>query len=294
MASPTKIILTGASGFIGSRFLSDFKDVYKIQPVNLRAVRPSQIDFSNCKVIVHCAALVHQTEKKDPRDYFHINKDLTVELAHQAKAAGVHQFVFLSTAHVYGDSGSFNHALRLSSESACLPKDAYSLSKLEAEKELLTLQSPEFHITILRSPMVYGECSKGNLPHLIRLIQRVKVLPLGYTKNARSLIYVGNIAHFIHLTIQKRAEGIFLPQDKHPLSIRQISEIIATILGVKRLFFSPPEWILHCCLLIAHPTIYRIYGTLAFDSKASDERIGYEPPHSTEDGMKRLIQSLLK
>lgn len=289
-----KILVTGSTGFVGGRFIQDFKDTYNIKTVNLRTTRPQDIDFSGIEAVVHCAALVHQMKGAPDEEYFRVNRDLTVELAKEARRQGVEHFIFLSTAHVFGDSGSLDHSQVLKSSSPCSPKDGYGRSKLAAENELSKLQSKNFKVSILRPPMVYGEGAKGNLVKLAKLIQKMPILPFGYTKNKRSLIYVGNLTHFIHRVIESEKGGIFLPQDERPLSISEITELIAKSIDKKIYQIPIPHLCLKIMELLTPKLVTRLYGTLALDSVESKEKIGYQPTYPTKEGIKKMVRSIPK
>jgi UDP-glucose 4-epimerase len=284
-----KILVTGATGFVGGRFVADFCDHYEIQTVSLRQTPVSQISFNDIEAIVHCAALVHQMQGAPRESYFQINYELTKELAIKAKASGVKHFIFLSTAHVYGVYGDIEHPERtLGPNTECHPHDPYGESKVAAENFLLGLQSADFVVSILRPPLVYGEGAKGNLLSLAKLIRRMPVLPFGYDKNRRSLIYVGNLVYFIHLVIQKRLPGIFLPQDERPLSIKDLILFLATTTQQKVFLFNPPALFLWALKTILPHYASRLYGSLALESTKSNRDLGYTPPYRTEEGFRRM------
>jgi UDP-glucose 4-epimerase len=283
-----KILVTGASGFVGGRFVRDFQDKYEIQTVSLRRTSVQDLNFSGVEVIIHCAALVHQMKGAPRENYFKVNYELTRDLALQAQKAGVKHFIFLSTAHVYGVYGDMENFDRLLSESTpCHPLDAYGESKLEAEIFLRSIETPDFIVSVIRPPLVYGEGAKGNLLSLVKLIRRIPALPFKYNKNRRSLIYVGNLALVIHLTIQKRLSGIFLPQNEKALSIEELTAAIANSIHRKVWLFRPPSgmmWFLK--KFVPHYTS-RLYGSLALDSSTSNEKLDYHPYVTNEEGLRR-------
>src|SRR5664280_1337214 len=96
-----KILITGANSFIGTNFrrISKYQN---IEEVSLKENSPDEIDFSQFEIVLHLAAIVHQSKKIDAEEYFYVNRDLCLRVAEQAKRAGVKQFIFLSSIKVYG------------------------------------------------------------------------------------------------------------------------------------------------------------------------------------------------
>src|SRR5690606_33039992 len=131
----------------------------------------------------------------------------------------------------FGDSGQIeNHQKRWRPEDPCHPSDPYGRSKLEAERGLMELADENFTVSILRPPLVYGPGAKGNIVLLSKLIRALPLLPLGYAKNQRSVIFVGNLTHYIHSLLEKPKTGIFLPQDGKPLSILELVQKMSAAL----------------------------------------------------------------
>lgn len=286
---PMKVLLTGASGFVGGTFQRVYKDTFEIEALNLRTFTTSH-NFNDVDCVLHCAALVHQMQGAPEQEYFDVNFELTKKLALAAKESGVKHFVFISTAHVFGDSGHlYNHSERLNETSSCHPFDAYGKSKIAAELFLQSIQDKNFIVSIIRPPMVYGKGAKGNILSLSKLVKALPIIPLGYTKNRRSLVFVGNLCQHIALVIEKKASGIFLPQDPMPLSIQGIVENLARAQEHKVLIIPIPSFVSALLFKLIPKISLRLFGTLAFDSTVSDEKIGYKPKYTTLDGMRDML-----
>ena len=91
----------------------------------------------------------------------------TQRLAQAARAASVKRFVFTSTGLVYGPTGG-----RLAHEDdACAPTVAYPVSKLAAERFLLSVEGLDVYV--LRLPFVYGD---GD-PHIAEAIPMMQQFP---------------------------------------------------------------------------------------------------------------------
>lgn len=153
-----KILITGADSFVG-RNLIKYSRYRNIQEIDIKGKPVEQIDFSEYDVVVHLAAIVHQSKKISETEYFRINRDLCLAVAKRAKEAGIKQFIFLSTVKVYGEynpvKGTWNeHAI-------CKPDDPYGRSKYEAEQGLRKLEDKNFTVTIIRPPLIYGSGGKS-------------------------------------------------------------------------------------------------------------------------------------
>lgn len=283
------IVITGATGFVGKAVLTHLSNDYQITTVNLRAVSPKELDLSGVTTIIHCAALVHQMQGAPREEYFRINTQLTMELAETAKRQHVEQFIFLSTSHVYGEYGDcFNRNKLFTESDTCRPIDPYGESKFAAENAILSLAASDFVVSVVRAPMVYGEGAKGNLNTLRKLVKSVPVLPFAEDRNRRSLIYVGNLAHFIKRTLETRAGGLLLAQDEAPLSIQQIVLLLGESLGVRPLLFRLPNFVFNFFYWIMPDVMKRLFGSLALDSTHSNLKIDYKAQVSTKEGFRRM------
>lgn len=290
--SKLQVLITGSTGFIGQHFIKAYVGHYNLRVVNLRTEAIEILNLAGVDTVLHLAALVHQMQGAPAPQYFNVNHNLTMTLARKAKADGVGHFIYMSTTHVYGHYGNMqNPSERLNENSACEPTDAYGQSKLLAEENLRRLEDKNFKISIVRSPLVYGPGGKGNLNALTKLISVFPFLPFRYPTNRRSLIYIENLVYFLHLLIQQRKSGLFLPQDIEPISIQSLVELVATSANKNVYLFSMPKFIFKILYLLRPTVVQRLYGTFALDSTTTNLEIGYTPIYSTKDGLKATIQA---
>ncbi len=285
------LMITGASGFIGSNFIEKYKDKYNIIPVDLLKTKPEELDFTNVDCVLHLAALVHQMNGAPREKYFEVNTELTRRMAEKSKKHNVKHFVFYSTVKVYGYDGDlYNHNIVLNENSSCNPvNDPYGESKWEAEKILRNLEDNNFTVGIIRPPMVYGKGVKGNMESLIKLIKKLPVLPFNYDENKRSLVNIENLMYLTSLVIDKEAQGVFLPLDKKNLSLKEITEGIEKAYNLKRInlpMIQPFFWIL---TKLKPNIMVRLYGSLQFENKETQEKLNYIPQISYEEGIRKMI-----
>ena len=285
------LMITGASGFIGTNFIERYKDKYNIVPVDLLKVKPEEIEFKDVDTVLHLAALVHQMNGAPREKYFEVNTELTKKIAEAAKKNKVKHFVFYSTVKVYGYDGDlYDHNFILNEYSPCNPtNDPYGESKWEAEKILREMESDDFIVSVIRPPMVYGKGVKGNMETLINLIRRLPILPFNYTKNRRSFVNIDNLLHLTSLVIDKEKEGIFLPLDEKSLSLKEMIEGIEEGLKIKRIkipMIQPFFWML---TKIKPNIMVRLYGSLQFDNNETKEKLEYIPLVSYKEGIKNML-----
>ena len=282
------LMITGASGFVGSNFIKEYGEEYNIIPVSIRENKPEELDYSNVDCILHLAALVHQMKGAPDEKYFEVNTELTRRLAEAAKAKGVKHFVFYSTVKVYGYDGDlYNHDFVLTEASPCTPNDPYGASKYEAEKILRSMEDENFKVAVIRPPMVYGPGVKGNMLNLIKLVDKFPILPFNYDENRRSIVYIGNLLLLTDKVIRNEKQGIFIPQDESTVSIEEIIEGIAKGLGKKRALIKFPENLYNFLCNKKRNIMVRLYGTLAFENKNDND---IKNKFTTEAGIKNMIE----
>lgn len=286
MVKRMKIIVTGISGFIGSRFLElcDCSE-FEIVPVSLRNIDISNIDFEGINAIVHLAGLAEQKKTTLESDIIQVNTNVTIELARAAKQAGVNHFVFMSSIKVYGD----NHTT-INEKTICQPgDDVYGKSKLMAEEKLLQLSDIDFVVSILRSPVVYGPNVKGNILRLLKLSDSSLFLPFGGINNKRSMVFVDNVVEFIFRLLKKPLNDVFLVADSKPVSTTEMVLTIRQNLGLKSRLWEIPNFFLKVLKKLSASVYSRLFESMEVNPDWSFAMTGYSPNYSFEEGMKITV-----
>ncbi|WP_019414617.1 NAD-dependent epimerase/dehydratase family protein [Paenisporosarcina sp. TG20] len=219
-----RVLVTGENSYAGRQFEKRLIDLEMDWVVDFLSVRNDEWktkNFSMYDAIYHVAAIVHQKEKAENESlYYKINRDLTYELAEKAKSEGVKSFVFLSTIAVYGLIGRIGEDTIISKETKEKPTSYYGKSKLEAEQKISTLQSDNFHVSILRIPMIYGYGCPGNYSALSKLAKKAPLFPK--IDNKRSLIYISHLSDLVMYLVENENSGLFLvknPEDINTLAM---------------------------------------------------------------------------
>ena len=245
--------------------------------------------------VVHAAARVHVMHEtgSDPLTAFRaVNVEGTLNLARQGAAAGVKRFVFISSVKVNGDSTPSGRAF--TEADAPNPQDAYGQSKHEAEQGLRQLSADTgMEVVIIRPPLVYGPGVRANFAALMRAVQRGWPLPLGAVHNQRSLVALSNLVDFIVtcITHPQAANQTFLVSDGQDLSTAGLVRGMAQAAGVPARSLPVPVWALQAgaSLLGKGDAVQRLCGNLQVDMSKVRSLLGWVPPVSVEEGLRRAM-----
>ena len=274
-----KILITGANSYIGTsieRYLAQWPQQYQVDTVDMVDGSWSERSFAGYDAVFHVAGIAHSDTGNVSEErkalYYKVNTDLTVETAKKAKAEGVGQFIFMSSAIVYGDSAPIGQQKVITADTPLAPANFYGDSKVQAEKGILPLNDDNFHVVVLRPPMIYGPGSKGNYPVLSKLAQKLPVFPK--VANQRSMLYIGNLAEFVRLMIENREQGIFWPQNGEYSNTTELVRLIANAQGKNILIVPGLGWALK---LLGHATglVNKAFGSLSYDMELSRYREDY-------------------
>ena len=195
-----------------------------------------------------------------------------VEVARKASESGVGQFVFMSSAIVYGQSAPIGQQKIITRNTPTSPANFYGDSKVQAENGIMPLSDENFRVVILRPPMVYGKNSKGNYPVLSKIAQKFPIFP--HVNNQRSMLYIGNLAEFVRLMIENEEQGIFWPQNGAYVNTSDLVKLIAAAHGKKVLLIKGTAWALK---LMSHVTelVNKAFGSLIYDLSMSEYKQEY-------------------
>lgn len=307
------IIVTGATGFVGSRLTDCIgrKGTYSLTCAVRRAGSSScgrevlveglnpNTDWSaalkNQEVVVHAAARAHvmKTEVPDAlAEYRKVNVEGTLNLARQAVDAGVKRFVYISSIKVNGEQTPLGQPFTPDDMPA--PEDAYGISKLEAEHGLKVLAKEiGMELVIIRPPLVYGPGVKGNFANMIKWVKKGLPLPLGAIHNKRSLVALDNLVDLIITCIEHPAAAneVFLAGDGDDISTTELLRGVGKSMGKKPCLVPIPSGMLMFVagLLGNKAVARRVLGSLQVDISKTRRLLGWEPPLSLEEGLRRCF-----
>lgn len=288
-----KVLVTGVNSYIGTSFtkwISQYPDKYLVGSISLRDEYWKEHSFKDYDVVFHTAAIVHIKET-DTDQYTKVNRDLTIELAKKAKKEGVKQFIFLSTMGVYGTETG-----HITNNTIAVPKTPYAKSKYEAEQLLEELGDHDFHIAILRPPIVYGRNCPGNYSKLATLALKVPFFL--NVDNKRSMIYIDNLSEFVRLLVDQGVSGLYYPQNKDYVNTTKLVKTIAEAHGKTLKITSIFNWAVSFGLKQSK-TFRKVFGSFVYDKEMpgspstvlNDEIIEYETV-SLEDSIKATEKNI--
>ena len=278
-----RLLLTGATGFIGSSFYSNYHTKFEIETFSFQKDL-NTLSINNIDTLIHLSALVHQMDGASAEAYNEVNVIKSIALAKKAKEAGVKHFIFMSSVKVYGEESDTPYT----ETTPCLPKDPYGESKLEAENALLSLKDKTFKVSIIRTPVVYGEGVKANILKLIGLTDKYSYLPFGSIANKRSMVYLENLTYLISEIIVQKKEGIFLASDDNPVSTTDLIRSIAKALHKKIFLFESK--IFKQTLKLFKPLLYqRLYETLFVDNTYTRTQLHLTNPYTSQEGIAKMV-----
>lgn len=273
-----RILITGINSYLGKRFKAYMagRPEYATVSISMRDGSWRNENFRGFDVVYHVAGLAHsdsgRISKEKSRKYYEINTELTEELAKKAKREGVGQFIFMSSAIVYGDSAPIGQRRRIAPGTRCTPANCYSDSKLQAEERLKKLADERFRLVILRPPMIYGPGCKGNYPVLSLFARNLPIFPK--VSNERSMLYVDNLMEFVKLMIDNNEAGIFFPQNAEYSNTSELVRMIAAAHGKSLRLTKAFNWALRL-LRTFTPLVDKAFGSFSYDMAMSEYKQNY-------------------
>ena len=227
------VVLTGKSGLIGG---SVYQHLLKVghQVVTLgKRESDHYLDLSRfvtpelCfqpDAFVHCAGVTDEEINENQAEAISRGTNALVELVDWAKTTGVSKFVYISTAHIYGDLNQRNDE-----NTATLPRSIYGILHLFAEQYI---RSQFVDHLILRPCAVYGPVKESfkrwelipySFPRDLALHNKISIRSHG--KQCRNFVSTKTIAVIIRENLLKRNSAIINPLGYHSISIRDFAEL---------------------------------------------------------------------
>jgi nucleoside-diphosphate-sugar epimerase len=318
LPSKQKILITGATGFVGSAFVNNhikgsenIKCVVRHASHNISSEIETIIspNFSETNwgkylqdvdVVVHMAAqpdIVEKPSAESLKALYMINIDVTLSLVKHSIRAGVKRFIFISSIKAEGVKiFKENHLISMG---FLLENDFYGASKYGAEQGLLKLaRKSEMEVVIIRPPLVYGPGVKANFASLIRLVKKGIPLPLGAINNKRSLIAIDNLVDFISLCADRErspqaANQVFVVSDDEDVSTTELLRRIAKAYDKKQWLIPIPVGLMKFVakLLGKSDQADRVFGNLQVDCAKAKDLLGWKPVITMDEQLKKMADA---
>jgi nucleoside-diphosphate-sugar epimerase len=302
-----RILVTGASGFIGRALVTELANMGRsvraamrypadVFPRLVEVVAVSDLTrpvewrplLRDVETVVHLAGVAHAAPGIAEQAYDRVNRLATAELASASKAIGIGHLIFTSS--IRAQCGSASTRI-LRETDAPRPTDAYGRSKLAAEDAVRAAGVP---FTILRPVLIYGPGVKGNFARLMKLAREPWPLPLGLCRNRRSLLARQNLNDAIHFALTSpAAKGeTYIVADPTPLTLAEIVTALRAGEGRSpRLVPVPPALIALASRAIGRAEEWqRLGGTLVADP-IKLMHAGWKPAADTRANLAALART---
>ena len=309
-----KILVTGATGFVGRSLCSFLNSLDYIVYPTARIVASNQSDFKyfitgdlngdtdwskallDVGVVIHLAARAHilNDRAENPLAEYRLSNTVpSIKLATDAIKAGVQRFIFVSSVGVNG-AETFGHPYRQSD--LAKPHSPYAISKYEAELELRALfQGTDTDLVILRPPMIYGPGAPGNFALIMKFVKMRIPIPLGGISNKRSFIALENFVGLIEACIAhpRVANKTLLVNDGFDLSTSEFVQMIGILANKKPLLirFSPSVLRLLLDLVGKNKAAQSLLGDLQICSREAFELLDWTPVFNPLTELSKISQT---
>lgn len=313
-----KVVMIGASGFVGTRLIDLLKtdNNYELKNVDLlpshffndvtviRDVRKQEDmdkELSGADVVVLLAAQ-HRDDVSPVSLYYDTNVGGMEVTLKAMEKNGVRRLIFFSSVAVYG--------LNKENPSEDHPKDPfnhYGKSKWQAEQVLQEWHSShsDWNINIIRPTVIFGERNRGNVYNLLSQISSGRFLMVGKGTNKKSMAYVGNVVAFVKFLIEEKKSGynVYNYIDKPDFDMNELIALVEKVLNKHIPSIHFPYWmgmmggycfdalakILGRKLAISSVRVKKFCATTEFDSSKM-QSTGFRPPYTLAEGLSRTLE----
>ena len=298
-----KIIITGATGFVGTN-LSAYLigNQINVKPLSLRNSNWKPEIDPETNAIIHLAGKAHDTKNtSEANAYFEINTKLTIELFDVFLNSAIQDFFYFSSVKAVADTveGVLNEEARPD------PKTPYGQSKLQAEQYVLSQQLPEGkRLFIIRPCMIHGPGNKGNLNLLYNIVKKGIPYPLATFENERSFLSIDNLNYLIYKILNSNIpSGIYNFADDTFVSTNDLVKIIGAVSHKSARLVKIPKGIINVMATIGNilklPLNTESVKKLTENYKVSNQKIktalGIKYlPVSAQQGLEKTIKSFMK
>jgi nucleoside-diphosphate-sugar epimerase len=310
-----KILITGATGYIGRQLTNSLAvdhEIFAVVREYSKRLDPSIVQHTgfdmlddndwgkvlpDIDVVVYLAGKAHITRLTNTdidSEYMRINCEAAVEMAKSAAEHSVKRFIYISSVSVNGEQSVVPFC------EADIPKPIglYGQSKYAAELKLSQLsKTSDIDIVVIRPPMVVGPNAQGNVGKIVKWANRriVLPLPLGSTRNKRSIVGLSNLVSFITICVShpRAANEVFFVSDEADLSTTQLLKSFAVAFHRKPILVPIPPFIMMLWLTMIGKSHLskRLFGDFQVNTSKARDLLGWRPEASFGDQCEEIYKT---
>ncbi|WP_143960711.1 NAD-dependent epimerase/dehydratase family protein [Litoribacter populi] len=309
----SKVLITGSSGFVGKNLVKylELDDFFDVTTVNRKPQieDDKNISFSNFYLddslffhnYIHLAGKAHDIKNtSNSEEYFEINFELSKKVFQKfLQDSEAETFIYISSIKAVRDCAETVLTENLEPD----PQTAYGLSKLKSEQYIFSNCPVGKKVIILRPCMIHGPENKGNLNLLYKFISKGIPYPLGAYSNIRSFLSIENLCFILSQIIKKPIEsGVYHISDDHPISTKDLIEIMGDSIGKKSKIIHIPKPIIsgiakvgdHLRLPLNSDRLRKLTENYIVSNSKLMRTLLVELPVSSQEGLFQTFKSFQK
>lgn len=322
-------LVTGASGFLGSNLVAALcehgvrvralvrpaSDLRRLSGLGVEIVRGDVCDSRSLRgatrgqqVVFHAAAKVPDWGPR--REFFRVNADGTRNVVAACQDAGVERMVHVSSLTVLGLPRR-GAAVDEQSPYDSSPHDAYTASKIEAEKIVREAHGQRGLQTVaVRPGAIWGPGDPSIAPRIAALLRRGHAVYVGRATNRLALSHVDNLTEGLRLAAETPAAAgqVYHLTDGETVTAREVIDGLAALLGTARPRWSVPFFVTYLAAAAMEgvarllrwrlPPPFTRYGVrlmasdCRYDNRKAERELGFRPTVSLRQGLAALAGNL--
>ena len=315
-------LVTGASGFLGSKLVAALSgrgvkvralvrptsDLRRLSGLGAEIVRGDVCDSSSVRdaacgqqVVFHAAAKVPDWGPR--REFFRANADGTRKVVAACQDAGVERLVHVSSLTVLGLPRQ-GAAVDEQSPYDPSPRDAYTASKIEAEKIVREAHGQRgLQTVVVRPGAIWGAGDPSITPRIAALLRQGRAVYIGRASNSLALSHVENVTLGLRLAAEVPAAAgqVYHLTDGETVTAREVIDTLAAFLGTARPRWSVPYFALYLAAATMEgvarllgrrsPPPFTRYGVRLmasdchYDNRKAERELGFRPRISFQQGL---------
>lgn len=228
----SKILITGAAGFIGSHLVDYLlEEGYPVDSLRLLILKDDSLDnlpnknfdiirgdvrdkvtvkkaLEGVKIVYHLAALTIGGNRYKDTEYREVNIKGTQNTLDGCRDKNIQKFIFFSSIAVFGLPALKGDMINLDERAPKQPREIYGQTKLEAERRVVRAHKKwKIPYAIIRPTTVYGPKDKGNLTELYKAIKKHYFFFIGDGENKMDYVYIKDVVRAAYLTQLNRLQA---------------------------------------------------------------------------------------